>query len=311
MPGALLLTVVMLASPAPTPARGTPPVAAVIAGGGGGAGGTGAGGSSAHARANRLALHTSPAEATRTPVPVEYSGTGEAFRVRGGEAGSPWRLERSGGADPVDKRVSITFDDGPSPEWTPAVLDTLSRHGVRAAFFVVGARAAEQPQIVKRALAEGHTIGNHTWSHADLRGLPASLLHREVDDTTRAIERATGHSTRLFRAPFDADPAPVTLEQLVPMKWVTRGETIAVGTNADSHDYERPGVDRIVENALGPVRKGWAKIILFHDAGGDRSQTVAALEVTIQRLRAEGYRVVPLPELLGVKPEWANPAARP
>jgi peptidoglycan-N-acetylglucosamine deacetylase len=250
---------------------------------------------------------------TRTVVPVRSVGVGEAHRVRRAEAPSSnaqsapeeWILEKFG--RPPERTITLTFDDGPSAEWTPAVLDILKAEQVPAAFFIVGACAQQRPALVARAWAEGHTLGNHTFSHTDIRTIPPAKAQEEFERGRSAIEKAAGRGVRLFRAPYDADPAPASREQLQPLEAITRDGTIAVGAGVDSQDYNRPGVEQILANVLGPVRRGEARIILFHDAGGDRSQTVEAVRRLIPLLKSEGFTFIGLPEMLGLPRDQLNP----
>jgi peptidoglycan/xylan/chitin deacetylase (PgdA/CDA1 family) len=269
----------------------------------------------------RMAL---PAELTFTPAELEVVGEGEAFRVRLAERSKPgaevYRLDKLSAArdarpaQQADGRkwVTLTFDDGPSAEWTPALLDVLKAEGVKAAFFCVGARATDRPDLVRRAAAEGHTIGNHTWSHTDIRRVPVAMAVEEFERGREAINAAlrgdevgkphanpSAQGVRLFRAPYDADPEPKTIEQLRPLVEIGKDGTVIVGAGVDSHDYDRPGVEQILNNVLGPVRRGEARIILFHDAGGDRSQTVETVKRLIPLLRSEGFTFVGLGEMMG------------
>ena len=193
--------------------------------------------------------------------------------------------------DPADNRpllelsrerraVAITVDDGPDPRYTPAVLAVLRQHGIRATFFVVGQNAAAHPSLVRAIADEGHHLANHTWSHPDLRRLPEARGRGELQRTSELLERATGTPTTWFRAP-GGDWAPVTMRVcsalgLRPMGW-----------SVDPADWARPGTAKITSRVLGAVRPG--SIVLNHDGGGDRSQTVAALRAYLPVLIDRGY----------------------
>jgi peptidoglycan-N-acetylglucosamine deacetylase len=179
--------------------------------------------------------------------------------------------------------VALTVDDGPHPEWTPRMLDLLDRHGVRATFFLVGDRVRERPDLARRVLAAGHVIGNHSLRHPQpFAALPARRIRTEIAVTQRVIEDATGSTPRLFRAPggnWSPEVLRASAEQgLTPVDWTV-----------NPSDWRAPGVPRIV-TALSRSRAG--HVLLCHDGGGDRSQTVTALETVLPRLRERGLRFV-------------------
>ncbi|MEV4133964.1 bifunctional polysaccharide deacetylase/glycosyltransferase family 2 protein [Dactylosporangium sp. NPDC049742] len=180
--------------------------------------------------------------------------------------------------------VALTFDDGPDPRWTPLILDALRRNHARATFFVVGSRVNQHPDLVRRIVAEGHELGVHTFTHADLAALPAWRQRLELDLTRTAIAAATGRTVRLLRPPYLSTP------QRLPAGFLT------VMTDRDTQDWQRPGVDAIVA-AAAP-----GGVVLLHDGGGDRTQTVAAVE----RITATpGRRFVTVSEGLGLPPDAA------
>jgi peptidoglycan/xylan/chitin deacetylase (PgdA/CDA1 family) len=180
--------------------------------------------------------------------------------------------------------VSLTFDDGPHPEFTPPILDILRDKGAKATFFELGRQAEAHPDLVRRIVAEGHTIGNHTWNHVHLRGLSEDRFRFEVDHSAEVLQSISGQEVVCTRPPYgDADPATV-------QRLAAHGQASVVWS-ADSQDYEKPGVAAIVANALKGLRPGG--IILFHDGGGNRAQTIAALPQVIDQIRARGYEIVP------------------
>jgi peptidoglycan/xylan/chitin deacetylase (PgdA/CDA1 family) len=179
--------------------------------------------------------------------------------------------------------VALTIDDGPHPEWTPRMLDLLARHRIRATFFLIGARVRERPDLARRILAAGHVLGNHSMSHPQpFAALPAPSVRTEIAAGQREIEDATGVEPRLFRAPggnWSRDVLRATAESgLVPVDWTV-----------NPSDWRSPGVDRITRS-LCRGRAG--HVLLCHDGGGDRSQTVAALETALPRLLDRGLRFV-------------------
>ncbi len=207
---------------------------------------------------------------------------------------------------PVGRRVALTFDDGPDPEWTPAIADTLKRLAVPATFFVVGERVVEHPGVVSDLREDGFEIGNHTFSHADLTDA-GGLRDLQISLTDSAISGAAGIRARFVRPPYSSTPAAVDPDQARSYAEIAgRGYVIALA-NYDSVDWRRPGVDRIVRHATPPGDKGG--VILMHDGGGDRSQTVAALERLVPELRSRGFEFVGLGALLGAGPGQVEPAA--
>lgn len=207
-------------------------------------------------------------------------------------------LYHQGGSEP--HKVSITFDDGPDPVWTPKILDVLKARGVKAAFFIVGNNGEFNPGLVQRIVAEGHEIGNHTYTHANLTKISRTRMRLELDATQRLIESLTGRGTTLFRPPYNADSTPSRLEELVPLKFAESDEMgyTVVLEKIDPQDWSRPGAGVILQR-VKDLRKG-GNIILLHDSGGDRSQTVEALPKIIDWLQARGDEVVSIGELLNI-----------
>jgi cellulose synthase/poly-beta-1,6-N-acetylglucosamine synthase-like glycosyltransferase/peptidoglycan/xylan/chitin deacetylase (PgdA/CDA1 family)/spore germination protein YaaH len=205
-------------------------------------------------------------------------------------------------------QVAITFDDGPDPEWTPKILDILKARGVKACFFLVGQNAENNPRLVERIFREGHEIGNHTYNHANLAIMSPLRMRLELNATQRVIESITGHSTTLFRPPYNADSNPTKIEELVPLKLAQDelGYTVVL-EKVDPQDWARPGADAIVQRVKD--LRGEGNIVLLHDAGGDRSETVEALPRIIDYLETRGDRIVPLSELLKVSREELMPDA--
>ena len=207
-----------------------------------------------------------------------------------------------------EHEVALTFDDGPDPEWTPKILDILKEHGVKAAFFVVGKNAEDHPGLVQRILDEGHEIGNHTYSHANLAIMSPARMRLELNMTQRLIESITGRSTTLFRPPYNADSNPTKIEDLAPLKIAQEelGYTVVL-EKVDPQDWARPGVNEIVERVK--KLRGEGNLVLLHDAGGDRSQTVEALPKIIDYLQMRGDRIVSLSELLNIPRDDLMPPA--
>src|SRR5438067_1699003 len=194
-------------------------------------------------------------------------------------------------------QVALTFDDGPDPKWTPQILDILKAYNVKAAFFLVGANAEEYPNLVRRIVAEGHEIGNHTYYHPNLALCWPEHVRVELNATQLLLETITGRSTTLFRPPYAADTSPSKITELTPLQFAQDLGYLVVLENIDPQDWARPGADIILQRVKQQRRDG--SIILLHDAGGDRSQAVEALPRILEWLHTRGDTVVPLSTLLG------------
>ncbi len=196
-----------------------------------------------------------------------------------------------------EHEVALTFDDGPDPKWTPQVLDILKARGVKAAFFLVGVNAEKYPDLVRRIVAEGHEIGNHTYYHPNLAICWPEHIRLELNATQLLLETITGRSTTLFRPPYAADTSPSSLADLAPLRIANEMNYLVVLENIDPQDWARPGADVILQRIKQQRHDG--SIILLHDAGGDRSQTIAALPQIIDWLQTRGDTIVPLSKLVG------------
>ena len=212
-------------------------------------------------------------------------------------------LFRMGGHQP--NRVSITFDDGPDPDWTPAILDILKERGVKAVFFVLGKNAELYPDLLRRIADEGHEIGNHSFTHANLRELPESLVKLELNATQRLIESLIGRSTALFRPPFNADAHPSDVGDLEPIRVAQSLGYMTVLENIDPCDWQEPPPEELLQRIKDQRASG--NIILLHDSGGDRSSTVAALPMILDYLKERGDEVVPIGELVDIDRDGIMP----
>jgi len=208
-------------------------------------------------------------------------------------------------------KIALTFDDGPSPEWTPKILDILKEKNVRSTFFIIGENGAANPKLVQRVLAEGHDIGNHTFTHPNIGEVSDSVAGVEINATQRLIEALTGRSTRLFRPPYFGDAEPSTAQEIGPLQVAERLGYITVGLKVDPDDWMKPTADqivqRIVEQAtdIDPEKRG--EIVLLHDAGGDRTTTVEALPRIIDELRSRGFELVTVSDMAN----WSKDRAMP
>lgn len=228
--------------------------------------------------------------------------------VRYAQLPTPYIVHRTG-ARP--HQLALTFDDGPDPDWTPPILDILKRMKAPATFFVIGENALEHPNILNRIVAEGHELGNHTYTHPNLALDTKTGTQIELNTTQRLIQAYTGRGTKLFRAPYFGDAEPTTADELNPALVAQEQGYTVVGLHADPNDWKRPGTDEIVRSTIEQVESADAdrseNVILLHDGGGDRSQTLEALPRIITELRARGYEFVPVSKLAGLTHDQVMP----
>ncbi|WP_374944436.1 polysaccharide deacetylase family protein [Sphingomonas sp.] len=221
---------------------------------------------------------------------------------------SPYVVDRTGYRR---RDIALTFDDGPDAEWTPRILDILKRTRTPATFFIIGENALTEHALLRRMVDEGHEVGNHTYTHPNLATVSPRQVKYELNTTQRLFQAFTGRSLRLFRAPYFGDAEPTTADEIVPALEAQARGYISVGLHVDPDDWKRPGVQAIVDRTIAGVRAGdperSGNVVLLHDAGGNRAQTVAALPVIIARLRAMGYRFVPVSTLAGIPRTEAMP----
>jgi cellulose synthase/poly-beta-1,6-N-acetylglucosamine synthase-like glycosyltransferase/peptidoglycan/xylan/chitin deacetylase (PgdA/CDA1 family)/spore germination protein YaaH len=259
---------------------------------------------------------------------VDMEGTGEIFRIEATPVNGvrsvtvdqktgfisdenfdpmpePWRVARYGYSP---NQVAITFDDGPDPAWTPKILDILKRENVPATFFLIGAQADRFGGITSRIYNDGHEIGNHTFTHPDISNISDRFIKIEVNLTEQLFVSRLGTRTILFRPPYSIDQEPDTADQVRPLQVPQDMGYITVGDKIDPNDWRedpRPTGQQIADRVIthlppcGADTRFCGSIILLHDGGGDRSQTVAALPLIIQGIRAKRLQIVPLYELLG------------
>ncbi len=206
------------------------------------------------------------------------------------------------------KKLALSFDDGPDPKWTPKILDILKQYNVKGAFMVIGEEAQENTGLLKRYAREGHEIGNHTFTHPDISEISQRQLDLELNLTERLFAAELGVQPLYFRPPYSIDQEPDTNDQAAPADKIEQMGYIIVGNKIDTEDWNehpRKTPQEIVNNVFAalaamkdrPDFRG--SVILLHDGGGDRSITVAALPLLITTLRAKGYELVPVSELMG------------
>jgi cellulose synthase/poly-beta-1,6-N-acetylglucosamine synthase-like glycosyltransferase/peptidoglycan/xylan/chitin deacetylase (PgdA/CDA1 family) len=239
-------------------------------------------------------LSTRTTGASRTPRPGSPKG-----QLAGSRPILIWngrRLESREGSP--GRRIALTFDDGPDPTWTPRIAAALRRLHVPATFFVIGSKVARHPGLVRTLYRDGFELGNHTFTHVDLASVPAWERRLQITLTESALAGAVGVGTRLVRPPYSSTPAAVTPQQARTFGDVTSRGYVIVLSDFDGEDWRRPGVKEIVRAATPPRAAGG--IVLLHDGGGDRSETLAAVERLVPRLRTRGFRFLTVSQLAGL-----------
>jgi peptidoglycan-N-acetylglucosamine deacetylase len=236
--------------------------------------------------------------------PVSRIATSETYT----ELPTALEISQSGSAP---GKIALTFDDGPSPTWTPRILDILKDKGVTASFFIVGSEGNASPGLVKRMVDEGHDVGNHTFTHPNLGVSPAEILKVELNATQRLFQAATGRAMRLFRPPYLGDAHAADENSIRILHLAQDMGYLTVGLKVDPDDWQNPSAAEIVSRVLkqasdtNPETRG--QIVLLHDAGGNRTETVAALPTLIDALRAKGFDIVPVSTLAGLTRDEVMP----
>jgi cellulose synthase/poly-beta-1,6-N-acetylglucosamine synthase-like glycosyltransferase/spore germination protein YaaH/peptidoglycan/xylan/chitin deacetylase (PgdA/CDA1 family) len=218
----------------------------------------------------------------------------------------PYRVARYGYSP---KKLVITFDDGPDPEWTPKILNILKEKHASATFFLIGIQADKFSGLTRRVSDEGNTIGNHTFTHPDITNMSTPLFKAELNLTERLFASMLGVRTTLMRPPYAIDEEPDTADQVRPLEIPQEMGYITVGNRIDPNDWSespRRTAEQITDYVLShlpPCRVEdlrCGNILLLHDGGGDRSETVRALPMIIDGVRARGYEVAPIYDLLNM-----------
>jgi peptidoglycan/xylan/chitin deacetylase (PgdA/CDA1 family) len=196
--------------------------------------------------------------------------------------------------------IAMTFDDGPSPETTPRLLDILKQRNIKATFFMIGQNAERNPAIVKRILAEGHEIGNHSWTHPQLSKLSDDRVTEEINKTQNAIKDASGYTPVLMRPPYGA----ITARQ---KDWIEKQFGLSVIIwSVDPFDWKRPGASVIEQRILAGARPG--AIVLSHDI---HKQTVDSMPATLDALAAKGFKFVTVSQLIAMNKPKSSPTPSP
>ncbi|MEV8230484.1 glycosyltransferase [Streptomyces sp. NPDC079167] len=245
-----------------------------------------------------LADHRVQPPAPTTQVPDKVIEGGPVIDARAaGEEAETLRIP--------DHKIVLTFDDGPDPVWTPKVLDELKKHHAHGVFFVTGTMASRYPDLVERMVDEGHEVGLHTFNHPDLSFQSTSRIDWELSQNQLVLAGAAGIRTSLFRPPYSSFSDAMDNKSWPVTQYIGSRGYLTVVNNTDSEDWKRPGVDAIIERAT--PRHGEGAIILMHDSGGDRSQTVAALGKFLPQMQDRGYDFTNLTSALGA-PSAHTPA---
>ncbi len=214
----------------------------------------------------------------------------------------PYRIDQLGGSP---KKIAISFDDGPDPRYTPQILDILKAEQAQATFFVIGSGANQSLGLLQREYQEGNEIGNHTYTHPRVDEISHAQFELELNLTERLFASTLGVKTLLFRPPYGIDHQPETADEVASLPAAQDMGYLLVGAAIDPHDWGEPGglpppppnviAQRVVEQAKAHV----GDIVLLHDGGGDRERTVEALPQIIAGLRAAGFEIVPVSDLIG------------
>jgi len=218
---------------------------------------------------------------------------------------SPYSIEYYGYKPGV---VALSFDDGPDPTWTPKILDILKQKNVHATFMMIGEQAQDNVSLMKRVMAEGHEIGNHTWTHPDISEISPRQVDLELNLTERLFGSKLGVKPLFFRPPYSIDQEPDTNDQAAPAYQIQKMGYTIIGNKIDTGDWDerqRKSPQGITDDVLGQLQMMKTKpqfrgsIILLHDGGGNRSVTIATLPVLIDGLRAHGYAIEQVSDLMG------------
>ena len=218
----------------------------------------------------------------------------------------PYQVAQYGGD--AQKLIAITFDDGPDPKYTPRMLDILKAEKVPATFFLIGLEAEKYPALIKRIFDEGHEVGNHTFTHPDISAISPAMMNLEINLTERLFASKLGVKPLFFRPPYSIDQDPETEDEVKPLEITQDAGYTTVGSKLDPHDWQVSPhrtaeqitadiVDHLPPCQVGDQRCG--NILLLHDGGGNRDESVRALPMIIHQVRARGYRFVLVSDLLG------------
>ena len=221
---------------------------------------------------------------------------------------SPYVITRRGA---VDHKIALTFDDGPDPVYTPLILDALREAKVPATFFIIGSNAQMHPELLRQMVNEGHEIGNHTFTHPNISSISPRQFQLELSATQHLLASEVGRHSILFRPPYAVDAEPETIDQVRPLEIAAKQGYVSVGMQIDPNDWQRPGTDQIVQRVIDAAERGDGNIVLLHDSGGDRRQTIEAIPRIVEELRKRGFEFVSVAQLLGRSRDEIMPPALP
>ena len=191
-----------------------------------------------------------------------------------------------------EKVIALTFDDGPHRKYTPEILDLLKKYDAKATFFILGANAEKNPDVLLRMYEDGHELANHTYTHPSSKNVPNVV--KEIRQTHEAIYTITGYSTKLFR-PVEG----IYTDELIDAVSKEGYKVVMWSWHLDTLDWKSPGVRKIVKFVLDGAKEG--NVVLFHDGGGNREQTVKALEKILPELQQRGFTFVTVSELMEIQ----------
>lgn len=231
---------------------------------------------------------------------------------------SPYIVRKYGKSD---HEIALTFDDGPDGTWTPQILDTLKSRKATATFFVIGRNVEAHIPLMRRIVREGNLFGNHTFTHPNLALTSDFVTKLEIDANQRLLEAILNRRSFFFRPPYFGDAEPTTNDELIPVDIASKRGYVTVGLHIDAEDWQPISAQQIVKNVLdqryyggvvtaGGLRSG-GNVVLLHDGGGNRAQTVRALGPIIDSIRAHGDTIVALSELAGISRDEAMPGLPP
>jgi cellulose synthase/poly-beta-1,6-N-acetylglucosamine synthase-like glycosyltransferase/peptidoglycan/xylan/chitin deacetylase (PgdA/CDA1 family)/spore germination protein YaaH len=294
-------------------------------------------------------LHSDPVKALATVEPgydVDTEGEGDILRItRKPQPGQRTVTMDDDGASPPEyrtiteewmdsyplsytvtqygyhpKQVALSFDDGPDPDWTPRILDILKKYNVKGTFFMIGEEAEKYVGVMQRVYREGHEIGNHTFTHPDISEVSNTQVDLQLNLTERLFASKLGVQPLYFRPPYSIDQEPDTNDQAAPVDRIQGLGYITIGNKIDTNDWDenpRKSPKEITDSVFAQIadmdKRPWTRgsIILLHDGGGDRSATIASLPVLIETLRARGYEIVPVSQLMGKTRAEVMPSLTP
>ncbi len=258
-----------------------------------------------------LKIEARPTNGTRT---IKLDSSGQIIDETFDPLPEPYRVARYGAST---HEIALTFDDGPDPQWTPKILDVLKEKNATATFFLIGLEAENNSRIASRIFREGHGIGNHTFTHPDISNLSGQYMRLEVNLTEQLFASRLGIRTILFRPPYSIDAEPDTEDQVRPLEFTQDMGYITVGDKIDTNDWQGPSAAQITSDVLdhlppcAPADLRCGNVVLMHDGGGNRLQTLLALPKIIDGIRAKGLQIVPVYQLIGKTRADVMPAISP